>query len=83
MNRQTLVAQVSKPDVSPISKSAGRRDVAVGRKFGNLQHSRLGSLRHDGQARASVTVDFAPLKNSRAGELAAKFDFVMEVTPEA
>ena len=37
----------------------------------------------DPKARASVTVDFAPLKNSRANELAAKFDIVMGVTPEA
>ena len=37
----------------------------------------------DPKARASVTVDFAPLNNSRAGELAAKFDIVMGVTPEA
>jgi hypothetical protein len=35
------------------------------------------------KARASVTVDFAPLKNSRADELAAKFDIVMGVTPAA
>ena len=37
----------------------------------------------DDQARASVTIPFAPLKNSRAGELAAKFDVVMGLTPEA
>ena len=33
--------------------------------------------------RASVTVDFAPLPGTRAGELAAKFDLVLGVTPAA
>ena len=36
----------------------------------------------DEKARASVTIPFAPLKASRAGELAAKFDVVMGLTPE-
>lgn len=33
--------------------------------------------------RESVTVDFAPLKGAKAGELAAKFDLVLGVTPAA
>ncbi len=37
----------------------------------------------DAKARESVTVDFAPMKNSKAGELAAKFDIVLGVTPES
>ncbi len=37
----------------------------------------------DAKARESVTVDFAPIKNSKAGELAAKFDVVLGVTPES
>lgn len=37
----------------------------------------------EGPVRDSVTVDFAPLKGARAGELAAKFDLVMGFTPEA
>ena len=37
----------------------------------------------DEKARASVTVPFTPLKGSRAGELAAHFDVVMGLTPEA
>ena len=37
----------------------------------------------DEKQRAAVTVDFAPLKDSRVGELAAKFDIVLGVTPEA
>ena len=37
----------------------------------------------DPKARAAVTVDFAPLKESRIGELSARFDVVLGVTPEA
>ena len=36
----------------------------------------------DRKARESVIIDFMPLKNSRAGELAAKFDIVLGFTPE-
>jgi len=35
----------------------------------------------DPKARESVTVDFAPVKNSRIGELSAKFDIVLGFTP--
>lgn len=37
----------------------------------------------DEKARQSVIVPFAPLKSSRIGELAAKFDIVLGFTPEA
>ncbi len=37
----------------------------------------------DPKARAAITVDFAPLKESRIGELTARFDVVLGVTPEA
>ena len=37
----------------------------------------------DPKQRDSVTVNFAPVKNSRIGELAARFDIVMGFTPEA
>ena len=37
----------------------------------------------DEKARKSVTIPFAPLKGSRIGELAARFDLVLGVTPEA
>ena len=36
----------------------------------------------DPKQRAAVTVDFAPVKGSRAGELTAKFDIIMGFTPE-
>ena len=35
----------------------------------------------DAKARESVTVDFAPIKTSRIGELAARFDIVLGYTP--
>ena len=35
----------------------------------------------DAKARESVLVDFAPIKESKIGELAAKFDIVLGVTP--
>jgi protocatechuate 3,4-dioxygenase, beta subunit len=37
----------------------------------------------DPKARDSITVDFAPIKESRIGEVAAKFDLVVGYTPEA
>ena len=36
----------------------------------------------DTKARESVPVDFAPIKESRIGEVAAKFDIVLGFTPE-
>jgi protocatechuate 3,4-dioxygenase beta subunit len=36
----------------------------------------------DAKARASVTLDFSPIKESKVGELAATFDVVLGVTPE-
>jgi len=52
---------------------------------GEPQNERDSVLRGigDPKARASVIVPFMPLKASRAGELAAKFDIVMGFTPQA
>jgi protocatechuate 3,4-dioxygenase beta subunit len=36
----------------------------------------------DAKARESILIDFAPIKGSRMGEVAAKFDIVLGVTPE-
>jgi protocatechuate 3,4-dioxygenase, beta subunit len=36
----------------------------------------------DAKARDAILVDFAPVKGSRLGELAARFDIVLGVTPE-
>ena len=37
----------------------------------------------DAKARQAVTIPFQSVKNSRAGELAARFDIVMGLTPAA
>lgn len=37
----------------------------------------------DEKARNSVTIDFAPIPQSRIGEVAAKFDIILGFTPEA
>lgn len=52
---------------------------------GEPQNERDSVLRgiRDEKARASVIVPFTPLPNSKAGELAAKFDIVMGFTPTA
>ena len=52
---------------------------------GEVQNERDGVIRsiRDARARASVMVDFAPIKESKAGELAARFDIVMGYTPAA
>jgi len=49
---------------------------------GNERDGIYRSIR-DPKARASITVDFAPIKESRVGEVAAKFDLVLGFTPEA
>ena len=49
---------------------------------GNEQDNILRGIR-DAKARAAVTVDFSPLKDSRIGELAARFDLVLGITPTA
>ena len=37
----------------------------------------------DPKQRANVTIDFAPMRSAKAGELAAKFDIIMGFTPAA
>ncbi len=52
---------------------------------GESQNDRDGVLRgiRDAKASESVIVAFAPMRDSKAGELAATFDIVMGFTPEA
>lgn len=52
---------------------------------GEPGNERDGVLRNikDAKARKSVIVPFAPLKDSKAAELAARFDIVLGFTPEA
>ena len=47
---------------------------------GNARDGILNGIR-DRKARDSVIIDFAPVKNSRIGELAARFDIVLGFTP--
>ena len=49
---------------------------------GNERDGILRSIR-DPKARESIIVEFAPVKQSRIGELAANFDVVLGFTPEA
>ena len=49
---------------------------------GNERDFVLKSIR-DEKARQSVLVDFAAVKESRIGELAARFDIILGLTPEA
>lgn len=48
---------------------------------GNARDSILNAIR-DVKARESIIVDFSPIKESRIGELAARFDIVLGFTPE-
>lgn len=52
---------------------------------GHPQNARDGVLRgvRDAKQRESVQVDFSPVEESRAGELAARFEIVMGFTPKA
>ena len=47
------------------------------------QQDRIWRNLGDEETRALVTVDFVPINQSRAGELAARFDMVLGATPEA
>jgi protocatechuate 3,4-dioxygenase, beta subunit len=49
---------------------------------GNEKDGILKSIR-DAKVRDAIIVDFAPIKESRIGELAAKFDIVLGITPPA
>jgi protocatechuate 3,4-dioxygenase, beta subunit len=49
---------------------------------GNERDGIYRSIR-DSKARDAVTIDFAAVPNSRIGELAAQFDIVLGLTPDA
>lgn len=49
---------------------------------GNMRDGIYAGVR-DPKARESITVDFAPIKGSKIGELAARFDVVLGVTPQS
>jgi protocatechuate 3,4-dioxygenase beta subunit len=52
---------------------------------GEPGNERDGILRRirDAKARESIIIDFAPIRDSRIGELAARFDIVLGFTPES
>jgi protocatechuate 3,4-dioxygenase, beta subunit len=67
-------------------KMKGRRDWTTQLFIkGDPGNERDGIYRNIGDraARDSVTVDFVPVKGSRIAELAARFDIVLGITPEA
>ena len=49
---------------------------------GNARDGIFSGIR-DAKARESLLVDFAPIKESRIGEVAASFNIVLGFTPEA
>lgn len=49
---------------------------------GNMKDGIYRSIR-DAKARDSISIDFTPIKTSKIGELAAQFDIVLGMTPEA
>jgi protocatechuate 3,4-dioxygenase, beta subunit len=65
----------------------GRKELLVTQCYikghaGNEKDGIYRSIR-DPKALAAVTVDFSPIKESKIGEIAAKFDVVLGMTPEA
>jgi protocatechuate 3,4-dioxygenase beta subunit len=65
----------------------GRKELLVTQCYikGHAGNERDGIYRsiRDPKQLAAITVDFAPIKESKIGELAAKFDLVLGATPEA
>lgn len=65
----------------------GRSDLLTTQCYvkGHPNNDRDGILRsiQDPKAREAILVDFAPVKSSRAGELSARFDVVLGLTPES
>ena len=74
------------PHIHMAVKRKGRKELVtqcyIKGHPGNEKDGVWKSIR-DEKARASVTIPFDPLKGSKAGELAARFDVVMGITPEA
>jgi protocatechuate 3,4-dioxygenase, beta subunit len=74
------------PHIHMAVKMKGRKELVtqcyIKGHPGNEKDGIWKSIR-DEKARASVTIPFDPLKGSKAGELSARFDVVMGLTPEA
>ena len=73
------------PHIHAKVKITGRRDFItqcyIRGHAGNARDGILQGIRDQGQ-RESVIIDFAPIPDSRIGELAARFDIVLGFTPE-
>ena len=74
------------PHIHMAVKRKGRKELVtqcyIKGHPGNEKDGVWKSIR-DEKARASVTIPFDPLKGSKAGELSARWDVVMGLTPEA
>ena len=74
------------PHIHMAVKRKGRKELVtqcyIKGHPGNEKDGVWKSIR-DEKARASVTIPFDPLKGSKAGELSARFDVVLGLTPEA
>jgi protocatechuate 3,4-dioxygenase beta subunit len=73
------------PHIHLVVKRKGQKELItqcyIKGHAGNASDGPWKAIRDEKQ-RDSVTLDFAPLASSRAGELAAKWDVVMGLTPE-
>ena len=67
------VVQVSKPAVSPISKSADRRKKQSARGFGNPRYSRFGNLRYYSSVKCPDGYDGARLDRGTVSRSNADF----------
>ena len=88
--RFRTIKPVAYPGRTPhihVKVSKGDRELLTTQCYvqGEAQNERDGVLRgiHDTRQRASVIVPFEPVKESKIGELAAKFDIVLGYTPPA
>jgi len=86
--RFRTIKPVSYPGRTPhihVKVKKGERELLTTQVYvrGEPQNARDGVLRsiRDPKARASVVVNFAPINGSKIGELAARFDIVLGVTP--
>jgi protocatechuate 3,4-dioxygenase beta subunit len=88
--RFRTIKPVSYPGRTPhihVKVSKGNRELLTTQCYvqGEAQNEGDGVLRgiRDARQRASVIVPFEPIKNSKIGELTAKFDIVLGYTPPA
>ena len=88
--RFRTIKPVAYPGRTPhihLKVSKGNRELLTTQCYiqGEAQNERDGVLRgiRDARQRASVIVPFEPIKDSKIGELSAKFDIVLGYTPTA